>query len=227
MKIFYLILLFFNVKVLAENCTFTAEVTPIKYHSETKALYKEICNWYYTTFNQKPLLSLDKVFYITSWEGVDIVKDKPYLQELKGVHCCNIWTERDEIYINISHYKENTVYNQSILVHELIHFFIKSSNFDKLITSGSHRDEAMHEAFAYWGQNKFIEKHSDFNLMTYIEKYIGNYEIAESFSCDAEGFYILTYDFFVYNAIHFFNEHTKLKYNKLINNEFLRNEDCS
>ncbi len=82
----------------------------------------------------------------------------------------------------------------------------------------------MEEVLCYWAQNKYIEK------VTQGRKNITDYMTADT---ETEGLtlsnnfpYIApllkkhSMPIFIYNSIYFFNDDTKAKYNKLINNEY-------
>ena len=127
----------------------------------------------------------------------------------------------NEVYINVSNYKEDSIYNQSILSHEVVHFIMKSAHFEELVRSKSYENIVMHEAFAFYAQNKFIEQHSEYNLMDFIEQHGDqSYKISASFESMAGMFFVYMYEFFIYNAIHFFDKYKEERYNKLIRDEF-------
>lgn len=104
---------------------------------------------------------------------------------------------------------------------KLYHFIVKSANFEETVRTKSYDNIGMHEAFAHYAQNKFIEHHSEYNLMDFIEQHEEqSYKILGSFESMAGMFLALMYDVFVYNSIHFFDEYKTERYNKLINNGF-------
>lgn len=227
MRLIYLWLCIFSFKVSSEVCEFNAKVYPIEYQSETKDIYKEVCNWFYETFNQLPILVLDKVHYVTSWDEVEVVhkqkKDNLMLHNLvlKGIFCCPEEKNKNEIYINTSYFStEFPIRNQSSLAHELIHFLVKSANFKRLMKSGAVQNKSMYEAFAFWGQNKFIERHSHFNLMDFVDQKKISCKTGSAFGVTSGFFYNGMQVLFLCHATHFFDDHTEDRYNRLIDNKF-------
>ena len=224
MKILYLItIVLFSFSALAEHCDFEAEVFPKKLHEETKKIYQETCNWFYESFDQYPLLPLTKIEYIDFLENTTVIEndtDVP-IENLEAIYCCKKQSSKNEIYINTHYLTENEeLYNQSVLAHEIIHFLVKSANFERLIASESWENVGMHEALAYWGQNKFLERHSENNLMDYLNMSEKNPKVLTVFDTSASIFYYVAFEDFIYGSIHFFDADTNIRYNKLIDNMF-------
>ena len=230
MNTIFLFFLLFNFKALAAgNCEFTAEVYPKIFKKDTEDIYKETCHWFYKNFNLYPLSDLQSVSYVESWEDINqSIKfknpaDHMDKERLKGIFCCMKEEEKNKIYIHSYTYKNQpSIYAKSILAHEITHFLIKSASFKQIKETKAFQNPTMMETFAYWAQNKFIERHSNKTLWNFTKKKYNKYTIATRFPITADAFYFTFYDVFIYNSILFFDTDTKKKYNKLVTNKFPR-----
>ena len=217
-----IMIILFSFCALAEECEFQAEVIPKERYEEAKEIYQETCEWFYENFNQYPLSSLTKIEYMDFLENRSLIggfNDTP-VENLEGLYCCKREQDKNEIYINTHYFEDKEdIYNQSVLAHELIHFIVNSANFERLLAVNSWENVGMHEALAYWGQSKFLERHSGRNLMDHLNMFKEYPKALSEFSALANDVYHLFYEAFVYGSIHFFDTDTRNRYNNLIDNK--------
>ena len=228
MKTAFLFLFLFNFKAIAGHCKFKAKVHPEIFKKETEDIYKEVCHWFHANFQLYPLLELGNVFYVKNWnfsnQRADLKKfiDRTKHRKLKGVFFRDSKDKMNKIYILSPNYGRLSLHTRSVVAHEIIHFLVKAASFKKIQETKAFENHSMMETFAYWGQNKFIERHSDKTLWDFTEKESDTYLISKTFPLVADIFYNMLYDLFIYNSIVFFDRNRIEKYNKLITNKFPR-----
>ena len=217
-----IIIVLFSFCALAEDCEFQAEVVPKERYETAKEVYQETCEWFYENFNQYPLLPLTKIEYVDFFEEMpDLGGSNVSADNTEGVYCCKRDVNMNEIYLNTHYFKDKEdIYNQSVLAHEVIHFIVNSANFERLLAVNSWENVGMHEALAYWGQSKFLERHSGRNLMDHLNISKEYPTALSDFDAMVNVFYGIRYEAFVYGSIHFFDTDTRNRYNKLIDNKF-------
>ena len=216
-------------KAYSNECVFQGMVHPAKKTETVKKLYNLACNFYIDVFdatlNQK--IKLNNVYYIENWENLDYAPNDN--DDLHGLFYDREDLLVNDIYINTnsltSAFTHDEIVEKSIIFHELIHFFIKSANFEYLSENKIDRNGLMEEIISYWAQNKYIETITKGrnNIMDYIldtnkEK---NFVLKDNFIYISYLLYIISWKKFVYNAIYFLNNNTKKKYNMMINNKYL------
>lgn len=213
----------------AEKCDFTAKVHPEERHNRTKIVYEEVCNWYYKLFGTYPAVPLTEVHFVSLVDETDTVSVVVgnNTQKHSSGFCCGELNE-NKIHIDeegdrnsLINASNSRVYFDSILAHEIIHFLVKSANADRFVKSKAGLNKGMYEAFAYWGQNKFIERHSKYSLPDFILKDNDlKYTRADNFEQLADLIYRHSIPYFVFNAIYFFDDNLQEKHDKLIDNKF-------
>ena len=149
-------------------------------------------------------------------------------ENLHGLFCCLDLYDLNTIRINENGF-ENQVINDSnsrrmffdsALAHEVIHFLVKSSNIDRYLNSKAWRNLAMNDAFAYWFQNKYIERYFGYDILDFIGEEGFQYEETHFFRNEAGFLYRLSEQNFIFNAVQFFDEDLYEKHDRLVNNEF-------
>ncbi len=231
------IILLLHFKAYSSECVFQGAVHPVEKTEMVKEVYKKACHFFTNTFGTKlsPKIKLNSVRYITDWNLLDT--------DYKGVidkTLCGFFekSHRDspinDVYLNLNcFYHESALFIQSdvvelsFLFHELIHFFIKSASAEYVLENKIKRNGIMEEALCLWSQNKYIEEvTNDDNIMSFVN---GGYQPhpnpEDNFAFYAPAFFLQAGKKFIYGSIHFFDEDTKGKYNKLINNQYVMAPD--
>ncbi len=215
-----IVLFLFHSKAYSNECVFQAVVEPSEKTDTVKELYGIACHFFIETFGAKlnPKIKLNNVRYIDDWSlvsdndesmthGMFVDWDKP---------------EINDIYINPGNFgktfTEDDIVEKSVVFHELIHFFIKSANFEYVRENEISRDGIMEEALCLWAQSKYVETATgDRNLMDYILPDDEDISITKHFIYFS---FLMFHDTskwkrFVNNSIHFFNDDPKGKYNRV------------
>ncbi len=191
-----------------------------------KELYSMACRFFIETFGAalNPKIRLNNVRYIDDWSVVSAVSGESE-EENERTHGIFVgWGEitTNDIYVNTNNIGKNFIEGEiaenSVLFHELIHFFVKSANFEHFLENEITRDVPMEEALSYWSQNKYVETVTGgLDLMDYILPEDEDISITEHFP------YISFFMFnspgwrrFVHNSIHFFNDDPKEEYNRAV-----------
>ena len=167
-----------------------------------------------------------------SWDEVPDLSIPVLYEEnkknLHGLFCCLDLYDLNTIYINENSFENRIIDDSnsrrmlfdSALAHELIHFLVKSSNIDRYLDSKAWRNLAMNDAFAYWFQNKYIERYFGYSLLDFIGKEDFKYEETLFFRNEAGFLYGFSQQNFIFNAVQFFDEDLYEKHDRLVNNGF-------
>ncbi len=232
-----LVLLLIHFRAYSSECLFEAKVHPPEKTEATKELYHEACRFFIKTFGVKlnPKIKLNNVHYVEKeedWQPLidaGIVEKIPHGVFYSLLHDPEVATIND-IYINtdvppeIASFTEDEIAKQSIVFHEFIHFFIKSANFEYVLEKNIEANRPMEEALCYWAQNKYIERttRGRDNITDYMttDTETEGLTLSNNFPSIAPVLKKHSMPIFIYNSIYFFNDDTKAKYNKLINNEY-------
>ncbi|MDE0120018.1 MAG: hypothetical protein OXM55_08445 [Bdellovibrionales bacterium] len=187
-----------------------------------------MCTWYNQIFSEyplKPSVTLKKVTFVETWAGYDWVN---YGDEvLSGLFVFDESYERtDEIFILWPSLKnEFWIHNdellESILAHEIFHYFKKSCCWDK-IEKIDYMNMALFESSAYWSQDQYLKRNHKKSVMDFIANpetdtwHIINY--FESVSMTA---YQMNKRLYMFNAINWFDNDPVRIYDGLINGHYL------
>ena len=211
----------------SENeCVFQGTVHPVEKTETIKELYNIACRFFINNFDAKlnPEIKLNNVYYIESWKILDFLPDD---FEGYGLFYTANELTRNDIYIKTNETglfkdKKDKIANQSVVFHELIHFFIKSASFEHFLKNDIVRNGVIEEVLCYWSQNKYVQMVTEGknNLMDYIipdnEKFVLSDDLPTGFYVR----YVFSKKSLIYNSIHFINNDIKEKYNKFINGEY-------
>ena len=217
-------------KAYSEECVFTGTVYPIEKTEIVRKMYNVACRFFTNTFNAKldPNMKLDSVRYVNSWEGMDIISDKKVLYAI--FHSSEDPLIND-IYINPNDYgdvfdknKQDKTLEDSIALHEMIHFFFKSANLKYLTENEIARNGDMEEVLAYWCQNQYIKEvtKDKKSIMSYIRKNGEGFKILDpDHFIEISGLlYYFSTASFMYQSIHFLDGDPREKYVEIVNNKY-------
>ena len=230
MKIRYIIfftLLIFSFPVWGNDCKFSGEVHPKTKTAEVREVYEMACLWFTKNFLVKidPDITLNHVYYIDSWDSVtelslgDTTGLAGLLFDVKDKH-------KNNIYLNIKKnpFDKGTVVENSIVFHEIIHFFVKASNWsdDPKEIRKLYKNMSLHEAFAYFAQNEYIKMvtNGEKELLDYCDCEKEKISKGTHFIFVSEMLQMFDYDKFLYNGILFFSNDAEEKYKKLITKKY-------
>ncbi len=236
------VLVIFHFRAYSNECLFEAKVHPPEKTEATKELYHEACRFFTKTFGVKlnPKIKLNNVHYVEKeedWKSLvdaDIAEDNALGVFYSPFHDPETKTVND-IYINtrglfskLSPFvkDQNKIMEQSFVLHEFIHFFIKSAKFEYVLENNIERNGIMEEALCHWASNKYIEKATQDrkNITDYMKADTEEFVLSDDFPSISRIIYRKPLTAFIYNSIHFFDSDTRAKYNKLINNEYTMSE---
>ncbi len=219
-------------KSYSEECVFTGTVDPVGKTETVKEIYNITCRFFTGTFNAKldPNMKLDSVRYVDSWEGVEIVSDDD--------NCAVFHNGTDpsvnEIYVNTNGCKDtfpsgDQVFEDSLVSHEMIHFFFKSANLKYLTENGIERNTVMEESLAYWCQNEYIKEVSGGKkgIMDYTQSGGQNFKSLDpdTFIRESQVLFVMSDETFIYHSIDFLNGSTKERYAGIVNNNYASKPD--
>ena len=231
MKFVVLCLPLFVFSSFAEMCIFKGKVHPENKYEEVSNLYKLSCEWFISHFESypDPEIVLTDVYYIDNWDSVLFINGRPsgilygYFHKFREKKNTNI------IYLELSEkeaFKKADILNQSFLFHELIHYFIKAANFEKL-SNNNYSDAPMHEAIAYYAQDQFIQiiTKGEKALFDFFDLMLKDQLVStgiHSFPGLADMLYTWKPGSFILGAIKYFESGVLDKYNMLINGSYIR-----
>ena len=218
--------LFFCLSVSAD-CEFESTVFPNKEYKRMEQLYTTTCLWFSRVYTNEfdPDIILEKIFFIESWDEVKESKDLDR-ENLLGLFTSGIEKKTNKIWINTSvsdnHLiNNNKDYIDSLIVHELVHFFTKRANFELL--SKNIIDKHFTEAIAYYAQNEYLIAHTGEDLFKYIKKtteeefVVSDLQI-KNFPCQVHIFTFFGLDFVVHHSIAWMSENPAKKYKNIMSN---------
>ena len=221
-KILIITFFLFSYFSYSDQCEFTGKVTPEEQTEKVKAIYKDMCKWFLTTFPEKPFnpeITLNEVSFVESLEGVDISEQ---LEDSFGIFHTQIEKEVSKIIIFYSNqhnvfWFDNSLWRDSVLAHEIFHYLKKSCCFETL-SKVKRIDEALMEASAYWAQDQFVKRHSDQSLIDLIkEDKRKNLRVFNGFVSLAYFIYNLDLTKYIYNALIWFGEDPQTKLHNIVN----------
>ena len=209
-KILIITFLVFSDFAYSSPCEFTGKVTPEDQTEKVKTIYRDMCEWFISTFPEKPLnpeISLNEVHFIESLEGVEMSE---HLKDSNGGFYSQMEKEVSKIVIFYSNQQgfwiDNSLWRDSALAHEIFHYLKKSCCFDTL-SKVKRMNTALMEASAYWAQDQFIRRHSDQNIMDLIwEDRRKNVKVIRGFFLSVYSIYKLDLAKYIYNALIWFGK---------------------
>ena len=218
--------LFFSSLSYSNQCEFTAEVTPKERTETVKAIYKEMCEWFVNTFPSKSLnpdIPLNDVIFVESWDSIKYVE---LSDDTVGFFYSPWEKEKNEIVIHDvpqnSFWVNTPFWIETVLAHELFHYFTKSCCFD-LYTEFQNIDVALREASAYWAQDQFIRRNSNKTLFDFIKedrKSKKDMKEISDFHLMAYWFYSSPTVSYLYNVPLWFGDNPQKKFDDLVNGAF-------
>ena len=219
-KILTITILIFSHFSYSNQCEFTGKVTPEDQTEKVKTIYKDMCEWFITTFPEKPVnpaISLNEVNFIESLDGVEISE---HLEDSNGVFYSQMERDVSKIVIFYSNQQvfwiNNSLWRDSVLAHEIFHYLKKSCCFDTL-SKVKRINTALMEASAYWAQDQFIKRHSNQNLMDLIrEDKRKDVKVIRGFFSSAYFIYNLNLAKYVYNALIWFGENPQTRFHNIV-----------
>ena len=220
-------LLLIHSEAYSEKCVFTGTVYPAEKTEDVKRIYGVACRFFTNTFRAEldPNMKLDSVRYVNRWEDVNIV----FSDDLYAFFYSGDDSQFNDIYINTRNYKEmfvpdlDRIFEDSMVFHEMIHFFFKSDNLQYLTENRIARNWDMEEVLAYWSQNQYIKGVTQGkNIMDYVWDDDGGFKLIDpqGFVNIAEPLHSISTEAFIYQAIHFLDGDPRGKYVKIVNNKY-------
>ena len=209
-----------------QDCVFQGRVHPENHYKEVSKLYRESCEWFVETFDVTfdPEIVLNNVYYILDWSEVPFVQ--PY-DELYGIFNKVEDKSVNDIYFRMADqgaYIRSHIINRSIVVHEMVHFFIKKAHFEQNMENGAYENVPMFEAFVYWAQDRYIKSvtNGQLGLLDYMKEEAGKaFPLLDPFPRVSYRLYMgHNLKMFVHNAIQWFEKDPKGRYQQLINGDF-------
>ena len=230
MKLIVFFLSFFSFFSFAEVCVFKGKVHPESKYEEVSNLYKLSCDWFISKFmsSPDPEIVLTDVYYINKWSEVEFAEGRPS-NILYGAFFKSKEKNTNVIYLELSKkapYIKTDILDQSILFHELIHYFVKAASFDKL-KHNNDSDRAMHEAMAYYAQDQFIQIMTEGKktLFDFFDPTFAWLLISPDdffFPDMAYILYINNPGSFILGAVQYFKTRPLDKYNMLVNGHYIK-----
>ncbi len=204
----------------SNQCEFTGKVTPEDQIEKVRTIYRDMCEWFTSTFPENPLnpeISLNEVSFIESLEGVehpDQLEDSNgifYSQTEKNVSkIIMFYSNQHDVWMN------TPLWQDSALAHEIFHYLKKSCCF-KTLSKVKRIDTALMEASAYWAQDQFVRRHSNQELMDLIwEDKKENVKAIRGFMSVAYFLYNMDLAKYVHNALIWFGENPQTRFNNIV-----------
>ena len=213
-------------------CVFQGRAHPETKQEETARLYSLICQWFLTHFNVTfdPEIILNNVYYIDSWDEVEFVTipgnsvQHGLFHHITNKYINDIYFLEGETPVYDT---QDDIINQSIIVHEMVHFFTKKAAFDSIIANKVYKNHPIIEAFTYWAQDQFVQYATQgrHRLVDYMSEVTGN-ATAVTFTPFPDVSYLLyrsNYKGFVYNAVLWIGRNPAEKYQAIMNGDFSDN----
>ena len=159
------------------KCEFTTKVTPEERTEKVRAVYMDMCEWFYKTFPDKPLnpeIPLKQVIYTDSWSKIEEEKNGHEKRDLSARFLSYNPEERDTNKIIIldppktKFWLTSPFWLDSVLAHEIFHYFTKSCCVDSL-NKVVHMYIPLFEATAYWAQNEYTKRNFGIKLMDFVK----------------------------------------------------------
>ena len=177
MKYAFILLSLLFIHPATAKCEFTTKVTPEERTEEVRAVYMDMCEWFYKTFPDKPLnpeIPLKQVIYTDSWDKIEGKNDDDN-GELSALFLSYNPEERDTNKIIVLDppttqfwLTSSPFWLGSILAHEIFHYFTKSCCVDSL-NKVVHMYMPLFEATAYWAQNEYMKRNFGVELMEFVK----------------------------------------------------------
>ncbi len=221
-----IILLLTYSEAYSEECVFTGTVYPVEKTEVVKEVYGTACRFFTGTFNAKLDLNirLDSVRYVDSWEDVSIPVENNVYAFFHNGEVASV----NDIYININDYGDiffqSKVLEDSVIFHEMIHFFFKSANLKYLTENEIGRNGAMEEVLSYWCQNQYIKRVTEGkkDIMDYVQGSTQDFNLLDldSFIGISDILYEMSKAGFIYQSIPFLDEDPQDTYTGIVNNKY-------
>ena len=161
---------------------------------------------------------LDEIIYVTHWsEHRDVIKEPKDAVELYGLY--GKYTEKNTNTIWVyGPRKIDTLYRDSVLVHELAHFFTKKAIFEE----DFNMPRGMIEAVGYYIQNLWLLEQGPHGILLYndIKKKLP--KKIDNFAYMADIIYMMNHEGFLNYALVFFNKDAPRKFQNLKNGFYTR-----
>ena len=220
----------------SEECVFTGTVEPFEKTETVKELYRKACLFFTNTFDARlnPEIRLSGVRYEEGWSQgtLDIILRKDGHKDVYAFFHDGTNPLVNEIYVNLKGYgrifSENEVSENSVLFHEMIHFFFKAANLEYLTKNGIERNQLMEEVLSYWCQNQYVKEVTEGkkDLMDYVHGGGEGFGIidTDAFINLAFTIYSMVQEGFVFQSVRFLDDDPKGKYNRIVNNQYVTDQ---
>ena len=161
---------------------------------------------------------LGEIHYVKAWsEAREVVKKPKDAVELYGLFGSFIEKEDSDIWV-YSPRKINTLYRDSVLVHELAHFFTKKA----LFVEDFQMPIGMIEAIGYYIQNLWLLEQGPHGVLWYNEVEKKLPEDIDNFAYIADLLYWMNRESFINRALVFFDKDAPQKFQNLANGVYTR-----
>ena len=208
-------------------CEFKAKVTPIEFTERVESIYKDMCEWYVSTFPDNPLnpeIILNDIKFVDSWDKIDYVKDS---NELSGVYYAMVEKDKNEVVVlyppKNTRWVNTPLWVDSVLAHEFFHYFTKSCCYENIIAV-ERMDMALFEASAYWSQDQFLKRVSGKNLVDLIVEKEREFKEIKGFKRIAHIMYQMAPSVYLYNSVIWFDDNPQLKLSNLVDGVYTLHE---
>lgn len=228
----------FSFSAYPDVCQFKGKVTPEEKKDLVEFVYRDICEWWKKTM-KKPLygdMDLKMVEYVPNW---DSPKWPDYIKGNTGIY--GLFRHMSDPFVhevsvldplpNDNTWKKgwHDLVSESILAHEIFHFFQKNCCYYQIKKVQKDKDIAinntLYEAAAYWAQNEYLKRNHGVkltDLMILDSEYpLGKIEGFEEISSNALFSMLINFENRIHNSILWFDEDPVGKLRGLVNGKYV------